>query len=62
MTWKCYRCGAILATEEQYKAHVCNAYEEKYRRKCPKCGGTGKISELFGPTYECPLCKGTGKT
>ena len=61
MTWTCQKCGKTFPTEKQYKNHACNLYETKYLTKCPKCGGTGKISGFLEPNRDCSYCNGTGK-
>lgn len=29
-------------------------------KKCPHCGGTGKLKRDNAKDVECPMCKGTG--
>ena len=31
------------------------------RPTCRQCGGTGKITHIFGPDEKCSRCGGTGK-
>lgn len=40
-----------------------DTHDEDMVETCYTCGGSGKLSALFGPVFEsdCPHCNGTGK-
>ena len=48
-----------MEVEDKWK-HIC-AGSNQYRKKCPHCGGTGRVSVGFLSTDKCPHCGGTGE-
>ena len=60
MTYTCQICGRIFLSEDAYEAHLKDGSHGQ-TSTCPRCGGSGIISELFMPSYKCPECKGTGR-
>lgn len=38
----------------------CKICDGKGGTKCPKCKGTGRISELLGGSHQCKNCSGSG--
>lgn len=39
---------------------TCKTCNGKGSVKCPKCKGTGRISELLGGSHQCNNCSGSG--
>ncbi len=59
MTYTCPHCGKVMEVEDKWK-HIC-AGSNQYRKKCPHCNGTGRVSVGFLSSGKCPECGGTGE-
>ena len=64
---RCNHCGALKFCENGLCADCASylkatgQYSTAHRPPCPRCNGTGVITQAFGSATKCPTCNGTGK-